>query len=298
MKLSQFLDVVEIKTKIVSVSTFFIAVFYLLWHGVRIDALKFALLLPAVLSLDMGTTAFNNFFDFRSGVDKSAALREKEKNLVHEGLGEYQVGLAAFILFGITAVLGLILVFLTNWRLLALGLVCMLIGFCYSGGPFPISRGPFGDLFAGGSLGSALFLFTIFTFKESLHITDFLVSVPSLLIIASILTVNNNCDILGDKAGGRKTLSILIGVKAGEVLVYILNLGAYAALTANALRGNLPRTVLYTAAPAVILSIPFYIRMHKNGFSHAAKIISMNGISLLFIIFTLSVLAGLIIALF
>ena len=41
----------------------------------------------------------------------------------------------------------------SSFWLLPIGLVCMAVGYLYTGGPFPISWTPFGELFSGVFMG-------------------------------------------------------------------------------------------------------------------------------------------------
>jgi len=62
----------------------------------------------------------------------------------------------------IAGILGLILGYLTSFYLVLIGSFCMGVGFIYTGGPYPISRTPLGELFAGGFLGTVLFLISFY----------------------------------------------------------------------------------------------------------------------------------------
>jgi len=303
MSLIQFFNIVEIRTKIVSMSTFSIAVLYTLYTYGRFYWLHFTLMLFATLMVDMGTTAFNIYFDYRRGVDHSDYNREKEKILVHEGVAPGAAFLTAAALFLAAGVTGLIITFLTGWQVAAAGAFCMGVGYFYTGGPYPISRTPFGELFAGGFLGTVLFLITCFVMAGYLpDIPDLSwstasASLPSFFLIASILTVNNTCDIEGDTAAGRRTFSIIAGRKAGETSVYILGFLGFASAVFLGLRGTLPWTIIPFTSAAAGISILEYLGMHRRGYSHSTKGLSMNSISKVFILYTASMLIGLIIGL-
>ena len=64
MKISQFFNIVEIRTKIVSVSTILIATLYALYAYGNFELLKYVLLVISASCVDMGTTAFNTLFDY------------------------------------------------------------------------------------------------------------------------------------------------------------------------------------------------------------------------------------------
>jgi 1,4-dihydroxy-2-naphthoate octaprenyltransferase len=145
------------------------------------------------------------------------------------------------------------------------------VGFLYNGGRHPISHTPFGELFAGGFLGSLLFLLTYFVEAGPPRGGAWLASLPLLLLVASILTVNNTCDIEGDRAAGRRTLSIALGRGGGEALVYLLGGAAYAVTAVEIIVGTLPLLAGAPLAVSLGLAAVDYRAMHRGGFSHETK---------------------------
>jgi 1,4-dihydroxy-2-naphthoate octaprenyltransferase len=163
----------------------------------------------------------------------------------------------------------------------------MLVGFLYNAGPLPISRTPLGEVFAGGFLGWVLVSLTIFVVRGgSLSPEDLLVGVPSMLLVASILTVNNTCDIHGDALSGRRTLSVLIGRLWGERLVYFMGALAYLSSIGLVLLDVLPLPVMAGLLAAGLASLPLYTSLHRRGLNHETKGVSMGAISKVLIRFT------------
>jgi 1,4-dihydroxy-2-naphthoate octaprenyltransferase len=95
----------------------------------------------------------------------------------------------------------------------------MLVGYLYTGGPYPIAATPFGELFAGGFMGSGIILLSCFIQQGFVTAHDVLVSIPSAILIAAILTANNIRDLEGDRDNGRHTLAILLGHRRAVVLL-------------------------------------------------------------------------------
>jgi len=291
MSWTTFLRIVEIRTKIVSVSTFALALFSAVWVFGTVPWHLAGLLFIAVLAVDMGTTAFNTFFDFEHGVDASATNREVDKVLVHRRTPPGYALVIGLGLFAFAAVLGLFLVLWTGWPLLVLGAVSLVVAFLYSGGPKPISATPWGEFFAGFFLGTVLWVVVVFVLASGRWDLGFwwrvpLLSLPSFLFIASILTVNNCCDREGDSQAGRKTLAILWGTRA-NVLTLILPLGAYLTLAVLSISNLLPWTFLIVAVAGPALTVPLWRGMFHRGFSHATKGPNMGAVSRTFLIYTL-----------
>lgn len=290
--ISNFFSVVEIRTKLVSVSTLLLATLYVTWRVQFPDLVPFALMWGATLAVDMGTTAFNNYFDFMRGTDNHRDVNEIDKVLVTSGVSPGFALASAFWCFFSAIVLGVIIAFSGNLWVLPVGALCMAVGFLYTGGPYPISRTPFGELFAGGCLGFALFVIACGVWSVPFDSSVAFAALPSTLWIASILTVNNTCDITGDRAAGRKTFSILVGAKGGEIAAITLaEAGLVSAMIAG-FYGDLPRFALYTIAAASIPIQMKFMSMHRAGYSHATKGLHMQNILSLFLLFTLALSAG------
>jgi 1,4-dihydroxy-2-naphthoate octaprenyltransferase len=292
MTWNTFLRIVEIRTKIVSLSTFLLALLSAVWVLGSVPWYLAALLFVAVLAVDMGTTAFNTFFDYERGVDAPDTNRETDKVLVHNRVAPGYALVTALGLFAFAAVLGLFLVLWTGWPLLVLGAASLAVAFLYSGGPRPISSTPWGEFFAGFFLGTVLWIIVFYVMASPGHWTpqDWwrvpLFSLPSFLFISSILTVNNCCDRAGDEKAGRKTLAILWGPVANG-LVLAQPLAAYLILGLLGVLGILPWTFMIAALAGPTLTIPFWRGMFHRGFSHETKGPNMGAVSQTFLVYTL-----------
>lgn len=286
MNLRQFFAIVEIRTKIVSVSTYILASLYVIYRTGRLDPLRAVLMFIATVLVDMGTTGFNTYFDFRRGVDNAEYNREEVKVVVHEGVPWGWALLTSAALFAAAIPFGIVLTVLAGWPVVAAGLFCMMIGYLYTGGPYPISRTPLGELFAGGTLGTVLFLLVWFIQAGRPDSAVLLVSLPSTLAIAAILTVNNTCDIIGDRAAGRRTFSILLGSAGGEVLGIVLVAAAFILLGATGPMGLLAGWSPFAVLPFGALAAREFSVMHRRGYSHETKGSSMGSISKIFILFS------------
>ncbi|POR04304.1 prenyltransferase [Alkalispirochaeta sphaeroplastigenens] len=288
MTLYQFARIVELRTKIVSISSLTLGILAALASSGRFFPGRTGVMIVAVLAVDMGTTAFNTFFDYWTGVDRQQTNREADKVLVHQRVAPGIALIVAVVLYGVAIILGLFLAVLVHPLIAPAGALCLAVGFFYNGGPHPISRTPWGEFFAGGFLGWFLLCLTIFVHNGAIAPGELLLGIPSGLFIASILTVNNTCDIAGDTLAGRRTLSIITGRRVGESLVYIQGFLAYASLFTLGAAGFLHGGAQVTAPLFLVLSLPLYLAMHRQGFSHETKSSSMQRISAAFLLFSVS----------
>lgn len=285
--------IVEIRTKIISMSTFALGTALAVVQGHGFDPLLFGLMLAATLLVDMGTTGFNTFFDYLRGVDAAEHNREADKVLVHNNVSPRLALVISSGLFAAAIVLGAIIAWLTSWWVAVIGAACMLVGYVYTGGPYPISATPVGEVFAGGFLGGVLFVLSFFVQAGFWDVSVILAAVPSTLLIAAILAVNNACDVTGDAASGRKTLAVLLLPRHHSLPIPVLYLGGILAGPLAALYGSLP----WAAAAGIVVSLlpgaGLLRRMYVRGFAHETKGPNMGTVSQMFLLFSLCYLVGL-----
>ncbi len=296
LSLSDALRIVEARTKIIGVSSVLIGTAYSAWLTRRADGAVFALMLAATLAVDLGTAGFNSYFDFVRGVDTVETDVDRYKVLVHRRVDPRVALRIAWGAFGLAGALGLALGARVGWEVLGAGAGAMMVAYFYSGGPRPIAATPLGEVFAGGLMG--LVLVTLASYVQGRHTPPgaLLVGLPSTLLIADILTVNNTCDIEGDTAAGRRTASILLGAGRSRWLVTGQIVVAYALAFALAAARVLPRVALAPLAAGALFAARELGRMHRRGYTHRTKSASMGSISAVFLTYTAAVLAGLLLA--
>ena len=294
MTLQQFNRIIEIRTKIISIGTFLSGTIYTLILPNEFSYTRFFIMMAAVLCVDMGTTGFNSYFDFKNGTDTAELNYEKDKVLIHEGVPPLLALGISLTLFFIAAILGLILAFLTNFTLIIVGAICMGVGFVYTGGPYPISRTPFGELFAGGFLGIVLFLISFYVQSLAITWNSFLVSIPLLFLIGMILTINNTCDKVSDIKAGRKTLSIILSEKANTRLIYSEFYGSFLYAIVLGVTPILPIHVSFTLMIALFFAHKEFKKMIHEGFSLYTKGPSMGHVSKLFLFYVVGFCIGII----
>lgn len=295
MTLTQFLRIVEIRTKIISMGTFASGTLFALYAEGRLSLPILFLMAFATLFVDMGTTGFNSYFDYRNGTDTKEANCEDDKVLVYQGVSPLLALLVSLLLFASAGVLGLVLAYMTSWKLLVVGGICMLVGFAYTGGPFPISRTPFGELFAGFFLGTTLFLISFFVQTGTVTREALLASIPSLILIGMILSVNNSCDRMSDALAGRKTLTIILGKWGTTFLLGFEAVLILASFVMLFVRGIYPLILLVALVPFVMVGSLEFRAMGLRGFSNQTKQQNMGSIGRVYLVFSLCFSLGLLV---
>lgn len=192
--------------------------------------LKFFIFFIICILLQSATNYFNEYYDYKKGLDKIDS-EGISGSIIKGNISSHLVFKTAVLLYFFALVLGIYLSFITNYKLLILGLISMFAGYFYTGGKYPIAYGPFGEIVAGFFMGTvivsvAFFIQTNFINKEILVISS-----PIFILVSAILLSNNIRDLDNDKDCGRKTYAIIVGrdmaietLTAMFFIVYMLNL--------------------------------------------------------------------------
>lgn len=178
----------------------------------KIDWLLFIAMLLACLLIQAATNMFNEYYDFVRGLDSEESVGIGGA-IVRNGVKPKTVMQLALLLYVIAAILGIYICYESSWLLLVVGAISMAVGYFYTGGPYPISSTPFGELFSGLFMGMLIVLIAVYIQVGTVPLFAILLSVPSALLVAAIMLSNNIRDLVEDTAGGRKTMAILVGRK-------------------------------------------------------------------------------------
>lgn len=199
--------------------------------------LFFAMLFASIF-IQMATNMFNEYYDFKRGLDTEESIGIGGA-IVRNGVKPKTVLNLAFLLYGISILIGIYICMETSWSLALVGGISMLIGYYYTGGPYPIAYTPFGELFSGVVMGMLLILIAFFIQTGSVTTEAVLLSVPSMLLVAAIMLANNIRDLEGDKESGRKTLAILSGRSTAITILMMFFVVSYVWIIAMIIFGHL-----------------------------------------------------------
>lgn len=218
--------------------------------------------LAGALLLQTASNLANDYYDFVKGYDQ--ADRQGPTRVALSGLiplRELRLGLGLVLLAA--ALVGLYLIAVGGWPVLALGVAAMISAVIYSGGPFPLSVHGLGDLFVFLFFGLAAVAGTYYV--QALTVTSqvLLAALPPGFLITAILVVNNLRDIETDARVGKRTLAVRLG-PAGTRLEYsLLVAGAYLvpAIMAALMLGRLGPAGLAVLLPW--LTLPQALRLRR-----------------------------------
>ena len=192
--------------------------------AVELSLLNGALALIVSLAMQVGVNYANDYSD---GIKGSDDVRVGPVRLVASGLATATaVKRAAIISFLVAAVAGLLLAYLVNWWLIALGAASIVAAWFYTGGKSPYGYRGFGEL-------SVFVFFGLVATVGSYYVQTELVSIPALaagtslgLLSMALLIVNNLRDLVTDKAANKQTLAVKLGDRRTRLFYLISVIGA------------------------------------------------------------------------
>lgn len=218
----------------------------------------FFAMLTASIFIQMATNMFNEYYDFKRGLDTEHSIGIGG-TIVRNGIQPKTVLNLAFLLYGISVLIGIYICMETSWLLAVVGILSMMVGYFYTGGPYPIAYTPFGELVSGVVMGMLLILIAFYLQTGTVTTEAILLSIPSMLLVGGIMMANNIRDIEGDTEGGRKTLAILVGRPNAITILMFFFVISYGWIIALVISGYLTPwallVLLSVKKPATAISV-------------------------------------------
>jgi 1,4-dihydroxy-2-naphthoate octaprenyltransferase len=255
-------------------------------------ATALATLLVALL-LQIGSNLANDVYDYERGAD--AGERHGPMRVTQAGLFPPQhVKVGMWLVFGVSAILGLYLATLAGWPLILVGIAAILSAIGYTGGPFPLGYVGLGDLLVFLFFGVAAVAGSYYIQAGVISAQAWWMSLPIGWLIVDILVVNNLRDISADRKVGKRTVAVRLGERGTRIQYLLLLIAAYLLLPMLAGTGLLPWTSLLAW-----ISLPF--AWHAVNTVMTAKGAALNtalaGTGQVVLIYSLGFLVGMLMAL-
>jgi 1,4-dihydroxy-2-naphthoate octaprenyltransferase len=243
------------------------------WSGSPFNWGLLVLILVGMMFANIGTNFTNDYFDYRSGVDKldEGRIYKKGSEVLYDnplaesgsvdGYALYffsprTILISALASLAVTAAIGLYLVLRVDWRILPLGLMGILMGYFYTAPPVRFGYRGWGDLIC--FLGSGPFpvIGTFFLFTGGVTWSAVLAGIIAGLWVDAILYIGNVPDAEADRAVGKRTLSTFLGRKAVRILAPLYYGIAFALVAVSVILGLFPPWALLC-----LLTLPIVIRV-------------------------------------
>lgn len=187
----------------------------------RLNWLMTALAAAVALLLQIGVNYANDYSDGIRGTD---AKRVGPTRITASGLVRPKaVKIAAFVSFGLAGLAGLAITVITQyWWFIAIGAVCILAAWYYTGGKHPYGYAGLGELAVFVFFGLVATLGTSFIQENTFNPIALVFGINSGLFASAVLMVNNIRDIDTDKVAGKRTLAVKVGKRAAKALYFAM----------------------------------------------------------------------------
>src|SRR5208282_55551 len=222
---------------------------------------RMVLALIGAMAIQAGTNLINDYYDFTSGADSSESLGPSM--VIQRGLlAPDQVWRGGIVAFAIGAALGLVLVYLCGWPILAIGIPSVAAGYFYTARPIALAYVALGELTVFLFMGPAIIVGTYYVM--ALHFTwqAVLASIPLGFLVAGILHANNIRDIESDRVHGKHTLATVLGRTGANYELAALDVLAYATTLVAMIAGAIPWTglIAFLSVPRAVSQLQIVMR--------------------------------------
>lgn len=186
------------------------------WVDQVFDAVAVFFALCVAGFIQIGTNIANDYFDFKKGADTEDRLGPAR--VTQQGWATPKAVLRAAILcFALAFLAGLVLVYKAGWILLLVGILSILAGAWYTGGPAPLAYTGLSDIFVVIFFGPVAVLGTYYAQSQELSWPVGIASIALGLIATAVLVVNNLRDRTTDVLANKRTLVVRLGRRFGEI---------------------------------------------------------------------------------
>ena len=229
-----------------------------------VDSLNVLLALVGALAAHISVNAFNEYSDFRSGLDAKT-----ERTPFSGGSGTLQanptkadralwVGIVSLI---IILGIGIYFIFIWGWAILPLGLLGILVILSYT----PVlTRFPLICLIAPGlGFGPFMVMGTDFVLTGNYSIMALLASLVPFFLVSNLLLLNQFPDIEADQSIGRKHFPIILGRRRSSYLFLAFLILNYLVIIFAVSDNFLPKGSLLGLF-TLLLSVPLIIGVFRH----------------------------------
>ncbi|MEX0684896.1 MAG: 1,4-dihydroxy-2-naphthoate polyprenyltransferase [Balneolales bacterium] len=166
--------------------------------------------LACAILIQIGTNLANDYFDFKHGADTEDRIGFTRATATGKIVPTSMIN-AAILVFAVAFVLGMYLVWHGGLIILAIGVLSILCGIAYTGGPFPLAYNGLGDVFVFLFFGCIAVMGTYYVNALTWSAEAFWASLAVGALCTNILVVNNLRDSETDAVANKRTLGVMFG---------------------------------------------------------------------------------------
>ena len=210
------------------------AAFVPVWIGSALayseQSLNFTASLVALVCaflIQIGTNFANDYYDFVKGSDtdeRIGFIRATAAGLI----APKKMLTATGITMGLAFLLGLYLVWIGGWIVFLIGVLSLICGIAYTGGPYPLGYNGLGDVFVFIFFGIVAVTTTYYVNTLKWSMDAFWASLSAGALSTNILVINNLRDTEQDRISGKRTLGVIFGDNALRIEYTFMFVLAYA----------------------------------------------------------------------
>lgn len=222
--LQKFKALVQIQTIIISALPYIIGSVMASYYYHNFNLVYSLWLFLAVICFHLAVNGHNQYTDYTRY--KQNHITSYNNILEKFNITKSWARKIIIILTLISAIIGITLSIKVGWIILLIGILSYLIGYCYSGGPYPILKTPFGEPASGITMGYNITFLGLYINMYNVHPFDnffwakaIIVAGPAIFVIANVMLANNICDVAEDVKIGRKTLPYYTGRKTALTIL-------------------------------------------------------------------------------
>jgi len=235
------------------------------WGGGQVNLGLVFLTFLGALAAHTSVNAFNEYFDFRTGLDQKASRTPFSGGSgtlqQRPDLERWALGVAVATL-ALTAAIGLFLVYLQGWELIPIGVIGLFVIVAYT--PWMTRHPLLALLGCGFGFGTLMINGTNFALTGGFTWTAFTASMIEFFQGNALLILNQFPDVEADRTVGRRNLPIVIGQQKSSYIYALLLLAIYLTAAAGVALGALPWPALL-----VFLNLPFAVRAAQGAIRNA-----------------------------
>ncbi len=225
-----------------------------IWDALPVSVTALALLIA--LSLQVGVNYANDYSDGIRGTD---AHRVGPARLTASGAAPAKaVRNVAFVFFGVAALAGIAVTVLTQiWWLPAVGAVCILAAWFYTGGKRPYGYAGLGEFMVFIFFGLVATTGTTYLLVQAIWFVSILAGVAMGFFAMAVLFINNVRDRDTDVSAGKRTLATRMPLWLGRAVYSALVVLPFGVLTFYILNFGVPGWgffALLLVAPAILIT--------------------------------------------
>lgn len=230
----------------------------------RVNPFYFIMTLIGAVASHIAVNAFNEYFDFRSGLDLKTVrtpFSGGSGTLPANPHLERQALTTAVVSSVITALVGIYFLSVWGLALLPIGLIGLLVVVVYS--PW-LAHNPWLCLIAPGlGFGPIMVLGTCFVLTGRFSWTAVIASMVPFFLVSNLLLLNQFPDVEADKSIGRKHFPILIGRQASSLIYGAFLLLSFVSIGVGVALKLLPPASLLGLL-AIVLAVPAFRGAYQN----------------------------------